>query len=153
MRFIEGDVTKAPEEFIAHGCNAQGVMNSGVAKAIRQKWPSVYDAYKRWHQEVGNLSLGTIQWNETLDGKTVINCITQRYYGYDGTRYASPEAINSCLTKIAAEVESYEPPATRVAIPWIGCGLGGLQKQELLKIVGSVESKNPGVEFVLYELT
>ncbi len=35
ITYKQGDLMKASETYIAHGCNAQGVMGSGVAKAIR----------------------------------------------------------------------------------------------------------------------
>ena len=153
MRFLNGDVTEAPEEFIAHGCNAQGVMGSGVAKAIRAKWPGAYQIYRALYEGTGRLPLGTVQWyDDYVNDKVIINCITQEFYGYDGRRYASPEAIKTCLDKIATALhdEDYDKPV-KIAIPWIGCGLGGLNKNELIKIVGSVESRYPGVEFILYE--
>lgn len=31
---------------LVHGCNCKGVMGSGVAAAIRNRWPDVYKAYR-----------------------------------------------------------------------------------------------------------
>ena len=40
-----GDITNSKANYICHQVNCQGAMNSGVAKAIREKWPRVYKAY------------------------------------------------------------------------------------------------------------
>ena len=44
---IYDDITKSNADYICHQVNCQGVMGSGVAKAIRDKWPQVYEEYKR----------------------------------------------------------------------------------------------------------
>ena len=48
-----GDITEAPEVVIVHGCNTQGAMGSGVAKAIRRKYPWAYEAYIDAYIKVG----------------------------------------------------------------------------------------------------
>ena len=44
--YKQGDLTQAEEYIIAHGCNAQGKMGSGVAKAIRREFPQAYSYYR-----------------------------------------------------------------------------------------------------------
>jgi len=39
MIYRQGDLVMAVEPIIIHGCNAKGVMGSGVAKAIRAYYP------------------------------------------------------------------------------------------------------------------
>ncbi|ESQ88967.1 hypothetical protein ABAC460_14395 [Asticcacaulis sp. AC460] len=41
-----GDLLEAPERVICHGCNAQGVMGSGIAVPIRNRYPMVFKAYR-----------------------------------------------------------------------------------------------------------
>jgi O-acetyl-ADP-ribose deacetylase (regulator of RNase III) len=36
---VFGNIVDLSRGFIVHGCNAQGAMNFGVAKAIRDKYP------------------------------------------------------------------------------------------------------------------
>ena len=50
MRYYKiEDITKATEQVIAHGCNCQGRMGAGVAKAIARKWPKVKIDDKQYH--------------------------------------------------------------------------------------------------------
>ena len=42
---IKGNLLDTNCQYICHQVNCQGKMNSGVAKAIRDKWPEVYIQY------------------------------------------------------------------------------------------------------------
>ena len=46
MQIIEGDITLESSGLIIQGVNCQGAMGSGIALAIKNRWPEVYDAYK-----------------------------------------------------------------------------------------------------------
>ena len=77
---------------IVHGCNAQGVMGSGVAKQLRAKYPEIYDAYVK---HLGNFKakpcspLGSVNFVLVHSSLTVANAITQEFYGRDGKQYVS----------------------------------------------------------------
>lgn len=45
MLILNGDLFKTPFEIIAHQVNCQGVMGSGVAKQVKEKFPYVYSTY------------------------------------------------------------------------------------------------------------
>ena len=76
MNMIEKDITTVESGFILHGVNCQRTMGSGVAKAIRAKWPKLYKEYKNTIPMLGKVQL--IHINADL---WVINCFTQEYYG------------------------------------------------------------------------
>ena len=52
-----GDICSVNSGIIVHGCNAQGVMGSGVAKAIRLKYPQVFEDYKNFKNQFGTVKL------------------------------------------------------------------------------------------------
>lgn len=128
-----GDITKAPEYIIAHGCNAQGKMQSGVAKAIRDAFPEAYGAYKT-HCEINKKRaldiLGTTAWvvtNYNVTGKErmVANMVTQRYYGRDPeTVYVDYDAVRRCMSQMNKKAKLYTKAPYEVAMPMIGAGLG-----------------------------
>jgi O-acetyl-ADP-ribose deacetylase (regulator of RNase III) len=136
IEYIKGDLLKTDAKIIVHGCNARGVMGSGVALAIKNKWPWAYETYReayetrqdpRWDGDM-LLPLGDIYpAANVFDGKVVVNAITQRNYGRDGKKYASYDAIDECMRKIATKFSTPKGPATNpvIAMPKIGCGLGG----------------------------
>lgn len=120
---------QADELIIAHGCNAKGIMGSGVAKAIKETYPQAYQKYADQYRSNG-LPLGSIVWCYTKN-KIIANCITQDAFGSDGKRYVDYDAISSTMEEIdqyflmlkANNFVSREE--MKFAIPRIGAGLGG----------------------------
>lgn len=107
-------------QFIAHGCNAQGVMASGVAKLIKEKYPKAFGVYRNKYLMIGSDIFGRNIVCDDYD-KTIVNMVTQEYYGHNkNTQYVSYDAIASCM---AAFEKDY--PKTTLAMPMIGAGLGG----------------------------
>lgn len=122
MKVIHGDLLSVERGIIVHGCNARGVMGSGIARAIRQKWPRAYDAYMRTHQKHG-LELGTCIAVAVNDDKSlyVINAITQKNYGHDrAVRYVDYTAVRQCFGKIHDFAKPLNLP---IYYPLIGAGL------------------------------
>ncbi len=125
LTYIKGDITKSGQPHIAHGCNAQGVMGSGVALAIKKRFPW---AFEKYHQtimyaasrtNVGDCIPAT---NET--GVWVFNLITQEFYGRDTTiRYMSYDGLERSLKAMRREFECCCLPKI-IAMPKIGSGLG-----------------------------
>lgn len=143
IKYITGDLLQADEQIIVHGCNAQGVMGSGIAKAIRDRYPDCYDTYKAAYDTRG-LKTGEVIWWSN-DDLVVANAITQQFYGRDETiRYCSYDAIASCVAlidQIAAGVS--------VAFPLIGAGLANGDWNVIAAII---ESEAKSFEPVVYRL-
>ena len=143
MEYIKKDITTVTMGVIAHGCNCQGVMGSGVAKAIRDKWPGAYEAYKR--MPIGRTMLGTAQVVnvDDQDQLFIANCFTQIFYGKNG-RFADPTAIERSLNHAYEWADLYCLP---IYMPKIGAGLGGLDwETEVAPIVERVNNQWPRVE-------
>ena len=106
---------------LAHGVNAKGAMNSGIAKLIRQAYPEVYTKYKNLYDE-GGISLGVCQTVVLSKRKVVANLVTQQSYGRDTKRYVNYGAISMALHRLffLAQYNGYV-----VGMPRIGAGLGG----------------------------
>lgn len=138
LYFHNGNVLNTNCKYICHQVNCQGKMNSGIAKAIREKWPVVFTKYQEWyigyeawadaHQnneyeyQPADAMLGSIQIVEVNNGQKVINMAAQNSYGYDGRRYTSYDAFWGCLGKIKDTI----PKGSEIAFPdHIGCCRGG----------------------------
>ena len=124
IRYVKGDILEAPEFIIAHGCNAQGVMGSGVAAAIRGKYPNAYNVYSAYHKNE-NLTMGNVVWSfPDVPAEPIVgNCITQEFFGGDGKKYVDYYALRKCMQKLDALAYAMDFPA--VALPKIGAGLAG----------------------------
>lgn len=120
---VDGDLMDSTEDIIAHSVNCMGVMGSGVALAIRNKYPDVYKSYKSLCDTVRcEALLSQVQICKTTDGKRVANLFGQLRYGTD-IRHTDYEVLGKTfhiLASIAA------PADLSIAMPYgIGCGRGG----------------------------
>lgn len=140
MYYLKGNLLDTDCDYICHQVNCQGKMNSGVAKAIREKWPVVYDTYQYWQMSydawahsaatsedrrnelLGIVMLGRVLSVPVSEDQTVLNLAAQLNYGYDGKRYTSYDAFWMCLGNIKEVV----PQGSSIAFPdHIGCCRGG----------------------------
>ena len=85
IEFIKGDVTKVfPNEkkIIPHVVNSQGIMGSGVAYGLYQKWSQVKTDYEYWYNKKSDdfkhFDLGEIQIVQVNRNTIVINMIAQK---------------------------------------------------------------------------
>jgi O-acetyl-ADP-ribose deacetylase (regulator of RNase III) len=117
IEYVKGDLLQTSIKHIIHGCNSKGVMGSGVAKAIRDKYPRAYRDYNDSYDSYG-LELGSIIVSAQDDSKVIHNAITQRDYGRDSSRvYVSYWAIAEVFRKINSW------GIREIALPKIGAGL------------------------------
>jgi len=128
IEYKQGDVTQAKEQVIAHGVNCTGHFGSGVAGAIKRNHPHVRNQYLSLTEHV----LGTCQFVDYQD-QIWVNAHTQQNKGYDGGQYADLNAVANCLV----EIDDYmrKNGLTTIAMPKIGCGLGGLLWDDVLILV------------------
>ena len=103
MKYVKGDLLKAEEKYIAHGCNAQGVMGSGVAKVIKEKWPKAYKDYLldlKAINETRDRSLGAVLPSIQRDDKVILNLITQEFFGTEKRQVNYAALITSLTSSI-----------------------------------------------------
>ena len=129
-----GDITTVRQGVIMHGVNCQGAMGAGVALAIRNKWPAVYDSYRRaviGYRDSKYTSLRDLLGNCDIvrieDGLFVANLFTQLNYGRLPVRYVSYDAIDSATRSLSRQLKEINELSYRVDftihMPLIGAGL------------------------------
>lgn len=125
MNTETGDLLGVTEGILVHGCNAQGKMGSGVAKAIRARYPEAYRRYMEAYADPRGLVLGRVVWAKVQDDPllAVANGITQEFYGnVPGVCHVSYAAIREVFRKVGDVARSR---GLAVHYPMIGAGLGG----------------------------
>lgn len=150
---IKGNLLDARVDFIAHQVNCQGAMGSGVALAIRKKYPKVYEEYKKMCTEYASRELlGQVQYvqlyllSNPQPPYYCINMFAQSHYGYSARQYTSTEAFKQCLIDINEKCKG-----RTVAFPWlIGCVRGGADWNEILPLICSILTDVSQIYF--YEL-
>lgn len=126
---------KGEPVIFVHGCNAKGVMGSGVAALVKKLYPFAFEAYKKEFDDFG-FDLGYVQFcNDASTSVTVCNAITQNNYGKDGKLYVDYDAVIMALEKVARHAKAHNVP---VYLPMIGGGLGGGDVKRLTAIFQAV---------------
>ena len=133
---VKCDILEIDCQVICHQVNCMGAMRSGVAKAIREKWPAVYKTYLLG-LKLKSETLGTISVADVDRNKHVVNMYSQYEYGYDGKRYTSYYAFCSCLEEI--KCFAIYNDIKSIAFPYnIGCCRGGANWNVIYAMIESV---------------
>ena len=153
---VKGSLLDADVDYYCHQVNCQGRMGSGIAKAIKEKWPVVYSEYIQKYNdtednilrncggfeycpETSEVLLGDIQLVQVDKSHTVINMFAQEHYGYDGRRYTSYDGFWSCL----GHIQEFVPEGATIGFPsHIGCGLGGGNWEVIKTMIEQVLDEN-----------
>ena len=119
---VNGNLLDTTAPVIIHQTNCCKGFGSGVAKAIRDKWPLVAEKHMlacQVNEELGKPTselLGKIQAVSVDKNKVVINMYAQDHFGYDGARYTSYDALDDCLNKVKRYC--LEHKFNRIALPY-----------------------------------
>lgn len=146
MYIVEKNIVESDATLILHQVNCQHTMGSGVAKAIKDKWPIVYDNY----MDLKEQNLGDIQMVKINNTQYVVNLFAQKYYGYDGKRYTSYDALDTCLNKVAKICE--DENINKIAIPYnMSCDRGGASWDVVVALIeNAFKNKRINIEFCKY---
>lgn len=136
VNVVAKDITTVEKGILINGVNCQGVMGAGVAKAYYTKWPNVKEDYLSDCKRTGSY-LGLVRYSLVSRNIYVANCWTQEFYGNDGEQYADYSAVLSCFSQVSIDSKYANLP---IYTPWVGCGLGGLNKDKVKHILEFVES-------------
>lgn len=123
MKKIKGDLIQlalqGKFDVIIHGCNCFCIMGAGIAKTIKQKFPTAYEAdlktEKGDESKLGTISFATV---DLENGQlTIINGYTQ--FNWRGTgRKVDYEAIRKVFKAVKNKFSGW-----RIGYPAIGAGL------------------------------
>lgn len=109
----------------AHGCNCTGVMGAGIAAQFRARYPLMYESYRKRCAKPGGFIPGDVMPWHHRDG-FVFNLATQPDPGPSAETWMITAAVGRMIT------EAYHDFGIKaVAMPMIGCGLGGLTPDDL----------------------
>lgn len=119
----EGRLFDYTHKAYAHGVNTGGMMGAGIAVEFKNRFPGLFKAYRE-QCESGQLSPGEL-FLFNAPNALVFNLATQRPTGRAQRSYLRKSAG---LLYVAARSQGI----TDIHIPKIGCGLGGLEEEDLI---------------------
>ena len=121
ITYLTGDLFTSGADAIAHGVNTYGQMDGGIAVQFKNQFPNMYNAYNHLCDDTGLRGGGVFPWYVSNDDQWVYNLVTQ-----------IPPGRNARYTFVAASMSrmfehAYENFVQSIAMPKIGCGIGGLE--------------------------
>lgn len=148
IKHIKCDIFESGADVICHQVNCQGVMGSGIAKQVREKYPVVYEKYKNYCDIYSPKALlGIAQFVGTAEKHDtpflgIFNLYAQEKFGYDGKCYTDYTSLYKCFEKVKESLHkallSKEDKYT-IAIPYLmGCHRGGGDWNVVYKMIEEV---------------
>ena len=138
IKTVNGNLLEAEENLIVHSVNCQGVMGSGVAKHLRDKYPIIFEKYSKIcdsFYDKTNL-LGQVQIIKVEHSISIVNLFGQFNYGRDGKLYTDYAALKTGFTYIRDVAHEY---GLNIAMPYgIGCGLGGANWDTVYRMIEEI---------------
>jgi O-acetyl-ADP-ribose deacetylase (regulator of RNase III) len=148
IEYRKGDLFSTEIHYILHACNSKGVMGSGVAKTVRARYPLAYEKYTLWCSRGFRLGTSLLV---ACEDKIIINAVTQQNYGKvveqtgpNPVRYTSYDAVADVFEGLEKVI-----PNSTIAMPLIGCALGGGDWSVVSAII---ESTCKTIQPVVYQL-
>ncbi len=124
MQFVKGNLLTSPEYAIAHGCNTKGSMSAGIAGQIASMYPEAAAVYKRavtTSKFLPGTCLPVHISEQTRGSRLIMNLATQDLPG----AHASYWWVHLSFANMGEYCVAHN--IHKVAIPRIGCGIGGLR--------------------------
>lgn len=118
----DGNIFDSECEALVNPVNTVGVMGAGLAKIFKQKFPKNFESYKTICDQE-NLFPGNIWCYFGENNKTIVNAATKAHWK-DPSRLIWIELA-------LVEIKYYN--FNSVALPKLGCGLGGLDWEKEVK--------------------
>lgn len=152
MQTIDGNIVDATTDYIAHQVNCKGVMGSGVALALNNKYGKYLSNYFLACRAVERRSytlLGTYIKSNLPNGQAIINLFGQDTYGRG--KHTIEYALQQSLIRFCNDIPN-DGKIYTCAMPYmIGCCRGGGNWDIISSLIQKVEEHfSNKVEFIFY---
>lgn len=147
VKEANGNLLKADVEALVNTVNTVGVMGKGIALQFKKAFPENYRAYKI-ACERGEVRLGKVFVHSTgkliENPKFILNFPTKEHWRSNARLVDIERGLRDLVDQVLQlQVKS-------VAIPPLGCGLGGLQWSDVEPLIRGAFAQLEGVEATIY---
>jgi len=119
IAYVRGDLLASEADALVNPVNTVGVMGKGLAAQFKQAYPDMFAEYRTWCR-AGALHVGKIHvWR--AGPKLILNFPTKHHW----RDKSKVEDIRAGLDELVLVMGEWE--VRSIAIPALGCGLGGLR--------------------------
>lgn len=123
-----GDLFTSDAPGLAHGCNTEGRMGAGIAAQFRARHPEMYRHYADLCR-AGDLIPGEVFMWVPNDGPVIFNLASQD----DPGPHARLEWVDRSVRYALYEADA--KGIERIALPRVGCGIGGLDWADVKRVL------------------
>ena len=144
---IRGNLLEADAEAIVNTVNCVGAMGKGLALQFHQAYPANSKAYKAAceSKELRPGRMLIVPLETETNPHYIVNFPTKDHWKYKSKR----EYIEQGLQTLAVEIQRLGIQS--IAIPPLGCGLGGLDWSEIKPLIVQAFASLPDVRVLIYE--
>ncbi len=146
IEYRRDNLLAADVEALVNSVNTVGVMGKGIALQFKKEFPEVFRIYeracKKGEVEIGKMFTVPVG---ALNPKYVINFPTKKHWR-EKTRI---EYIEEGLEDLVREIKRLD--ITSIAVPSLGCGVGGLDWSEVKPLIEEALSRVPQTRALVYE--
>lgn len=142
IRFVSGDLLESQAQTLVNPVNCRGVMGKGLAKVFKERRPAMFREYREACKR------GEVRPGRPLlhrDGDRQVLCVPTKD---DFDRPSTLEIVEAGLRAIRDRFAEWG--ITSLALPALGCGLGGLAWADVKPLIESVLEELP-IEIEVYE--
>lgn len=130
VRFVKGNIFDSTAECLVNPVNCVGVMGKGLALEFKKRYPEIMEPYiKACREEI--LRPGRVQILR-LEKVYIANLPTKNHWHGSSSWIDIRAGLNDLVEKID------QLGITSVAVPKLGCGLGGLDYAEIKPLMKRV---------------
>jgi O-acetyl-ADP-ribose deacetylase (regulator of RNase III) len=148
IEITQGDILKADAEVLVNTVNCVGVMGRGIALQFRKAFPKNFKVYEAACKD-GLVQPGKMfvyDLNRFYNPRFIVNFPTKRHW----KGKSRIEDIKSGLSDLIDFVQGHQ--IRSIAIPPLGCGLGGLNwEEEVRPLIIEAFQSVPEVAVLLFE--
>lgn len=128
LHFMKGDIFNSTAELMINPVNTVGVMGAGLAEKFKKKFPKNFKEYVTYCKTVS--SFKDYRYHvHSEKGKTIFNFATKEHY----KNFSKLAYIRRSMIMLVNYLEKH--PVKSIAIPPVGCGLGGLEMRNVLHLI------------------
>ena len=143
IKIVDGSLLDATEDILCHQVNCQGVMGSGIAFSLRNKYEYLFHAYRSFCRaatidKTTDIILGRVYYVVCEDNHIIANIFGQDTYGRGNIVYTDYNALETGLTQVR---DFATEKGLTVAMPYkMGCGSANGDWDTVYKIIEKVFS-------------
>lgn len=142
-----GSILKADSVAIVNAVNCVGIMGKGIALQFKKAYPDNFEAYRKACEAraVKPGSMFIFEIESMINPRYIINFPTKRHW----KEKSQIEDIEAGLKSLVEEVQKRN--ISSIAVPPLGCGLGGLKWSIVRPLIEKAFTKLPAVHVILFE--